>query len=777
MSGKFHGRREDFRLVTGQGKYTSDWNLPDQVYGHFLRSDRAHAELLGVDVSAALKSPGVLAIVTGEDTKAAGFGPAPALIRFPGKDGMKLRDPHREVLAETRVRFVGQEVALIVARTAAQAQEAAEKIVVDYRDLPSVTDAEAALQADAPLLYPEIENNLAFDFEYGSKEKTDEAFSKAAHVVKLTLDAKRISGNPMEPKAATVSYDAARDVYDLYVPSQGLTMMRHGLAVGTKIPEEKLRVHAHDVGGGFGIRGEAYSEYCALMLAARKVGKPVKWVGTRAETFVSDHHGRGVKLFGELALDAKGEFLGLRVQWIINGGAYLSSPGGFTNTLAPSSNIMSIYRTPAVHGLHRLVLTNTTATTPYRGAARPNVTYMMERLIDEAAREMNIDRVELRRRNLIPKEAFPYKTPTGAEYDSGDPAGLLDDALKFSDYSGFEKRRAEAKARGKLRGISACVFVEPAGGGGSPVEETAIQFGASGNPTIYTVSGPSGQGHETVFPEIVAEVFGVKAENVTLRFSDPDGPALRGDGTIGSRSLMSHGGSLLLAARESVKKGRDLAAKHLEAHADDIEFTDGRFVVRGTDLGVGILELAKIYAAKGENPLDTKFGLPAPRAFPTGAHVAEVEVDADTGECELMSYVAVDDAGNIINHTLAEGQIHGGIMQGLGQVFDEAVIYDDNGQMLTGTFMDYCMPRAHELKGLKLYDRPIPAPGNPLGAKGVGEAGATGAVPTLACAVIDALRPAGVHHVDFPYTPSRLWNAMKEAKRQAPLQPGKLHLS
>ncbi len=751
--------------MTGQGRYTSDWNFPDQAHAHFLRSDRAHAELLGLDLSAALASPGVLAIVTGEDTKAAGFGPAPALIKFPGKNGMKLRDPHREVLAETRVRFVGQEVALVVADTHARAQEAAEKIVVHYRDLPAVIDAEDALAPGAPLLYPEIENNLAFDFEYGSKEKTDEAFAKAAHVTKLALDARRIAGNPMEPKAATVLYDADKDVYDLYVPSQGLTMMRHGLAVGTKIPEDKLRVHAHDVGGGFGIRGEAYSEYCALMLAAKKVGRPVKWVGTRAETFVSDHHGRGVKLYGELALDAKGEFLGLRVQWVINGGAYLSSPGGFTNTLAPSGNIVNLYRTPAVHGLHRLVLTNTTATTPYRGAARPNVTYLMERLVDEAAIQMGVDRVELRRRNLIPREAFPYKTPTGAEYDSGDPAGLLDDALKHSGFAGFEERRAEARRRGKLRGASVCVFVEPAGGGGSPVEETAIQFGASGNPTIYTVSGPSGQGHETVFPEVVAEVFGVRPENVTLRYSDPDGPKLRGDGTIGSRSLMSHGNSLLLAARETVKKGRDLAARHLEASVDDIEFTGGRYLVRGTDVSVGILELAKIYAAKGGSPLDTTYAMPAARAFPTGAHVAEVEIDEETGECELMSYVAVDDCGNILNHTLAEGQVHGGVMQGLGQVFDEAVLYDSSGQMLTGSFMDYCMPRAHELKGLRLFDRPIPAPGNPLGVKGVGEAGATGAVPTLACAVIDALRPLGVTHLDFPYTPARVWNAIKAAKR------------
>jgi len=767
MSGKFHGRREDLRLITGRGRYTSDWNLPNQVYGYFLRSDRGHAEVLDVDASEALAMPGVLAVLTGKDTKEAGFGPAPVIVKYPGKDGMQLINVHREVMAETRVRYVGQEVALVVATSAAIAQDAAERIVVDYRDLPVVVDAEEALKPDAPLLYADMKSNLVFDFEYGAKDKTDSVFASAAHVTKLAVDAPRIIGNPMEPKAAIGCYDAQKDVYDLYCPSQGLTMMRHGLADGMGLPEDKLRVHAHDVGGGFGIRGEAYSEYCSLLLAAKKVGRPVKWVSTRSETFLSDHHGRAAKMYGELALDKDGKFIGLRVEWVVNTGGYLSNPGPFINTLPPSFHIVNLYTIPTVYGLHRLVLTNTTPTTAYRGAARPNVSYLIERLVDEAAREMGIDRIDIRRRNVIPAAAFPYKTPTGSEYDSGDPLGLLEDVVKHSDWAGFEKRRAESKARGKLRGIACSVFVEPAGGGGSPVEEVAIKFGDSGNPILYTVSGPSGQGHETTYPEIVGNVFGIDPEKLTLRFSDPDGPALRGDGTIGSRSLMSHGGALFLAAQEVVKKGRELAAKHLEVGAQDIEFKDGNFSVPGTDLKVGLLELSKVYAKNGVSELDTQYAGPPCRSFPTGAHVAEVEVDAQTGEVEIMRYTGVDDCGNIINHTLAEAQVHGGIMQGLGQVMGEVCIYDQNGQMLTGSFMDYCMPRADDLKNLSLYDRPIPSPNNVLGVKGVGEAGTTGSVPTLANAILDAIRSTGVNHMDVPFSPTRVWNAMAKGGKAA----------
>jgi carbon-monoxide dehydrogenase large subunit len=547
------------------------------------------------------------------------------------------------------------------------------------------------------------------------------------------------------------------------MPTQGLTPMRDGLAGGTGIAPEKLRIHAHDVGGGFGIRSDAYSEYCALMLAAKKVGRPVKWVSTRSETFLSDHHGRAAKLQGELALDTQGRFLGIRFLWIVNSGAYLSQPGPIINTLPTALHAPNLYRIPAIYGLHLLVLTNTTPTTAYRGAARPNVSYLVERLVEEAAAEMRIDRIELRRRNLIPKEAFPYKTLFNAQYDSGDPAGLVDEALARADWQGFAARREAAKARGKLRGIACCLYVEPSGGGASPVEEAAIKFGASGNPLLYSLAGPSGQGHETVFPEVVGEILGLDPLTIEHRASDPDGPILRGEGSIGSRSLMSHGGALVATAREVIRKGRDLAALRLEVASDDLEFSAGFFRVRGTDVAIGLAELARLHAGSGAHPLDSCEAIPGPRAFPSGAHVAEVEIDAATGAIEVAAYVAVDDCGRIINQTLVEGQIHGGIVQGLGQVLMERCVYGADGQPVTGSFMDYAMPRAEDVGELRLHDRGIPSPNNVLGVKGVGEAGTTGAVPTLACAVIDALRPLGISRLDLPYTPARIWAAIKAA--------------
>ncbi|HUZ68063.1 MAG TPA: xanthine dehydrogenase family protein molybdopterin-binding subunit, partial [Beijerinckiaceae bacterium] len=697
MKNQFKGRREDLRLVTGRGRFASDWTFPDQTYACFLRADRAHAEIRSVDVEDARRSPGVLAVLTGKDTKAAGFGAVPQLVRFPGKGGALIKVPHREVLAETRVRFVGQEVALVVATSEREAQDAIEKIVVDYRDLPVVIDAEAALRPGAPELYPgEIPQNLSFEYEYGDAAKTEEAFARAAHVTLLRVNAQRIVGTPMEPKAATARYDAQTGVYDLHAPTQGMTLMSGSLSGGTGIPASKIRVHAHDVGGGFGVRTEGYSEYCALMLAAKTVGRPVKWTGSRSETIVSDHHGRDARMIGELALDSEGNFLAIRVNWIVNCGGYLSGAGPFINTLPAAGHSVNLYKIPVVYGLHRLALTNTTPTTAYRGAGRPNVSYLVERLVDEAARETGVDRVELRRRNLIRKEDFPYKAPPlGFEYDSGDPIGLLDVALERSDWKNYAGRAAQSASQGKLRGIGIAAFIEPAGGGGSPQEEVAIKFGESGNPILYSVSGPSGQGHETAYPEIVAKVFGVPAETITHRASDPDGPKLMGDGTIGSRSTMSQGVGLHLAATEVVRKAKELAAEHLEAAVADLEFAGGRYSVRGTDVSVSLIELVRKHAGSEGNALDTQHGAPQGRAFPTGVHVAEVEIDPQTGAIEIASYVAVDDCGNIINHTLVDGQLHGGIVQGLGQAIAEQCVYDPtSGQLITGSFMDYEMPRA-----------------------------------------------------------------------------------
>jgi len=765
MSAGFKGRREDPRLVTGQGKYTSDWNLPGQLYAYFLRSDRAHAEIVSIDTARAAGSAGVVAVLTGADTAKAGFKSTPQLARYPGRGGTTIKVPHRDGLANARVRFVGQEVALVVANSAAAAQDASEKIEVEYRDLPVVVDAEGALAADAEQIYPEIPGNLCFDYEYGDETKTAEAFSRAAHVTRVVLDSQRMVGNPMEPKACLAAYDAAADKYHLYVSSQGLSLMRGSASGITGIPADKIMVHAHDVGGGFGIRSDAYAEYCVAMLAAKVLGKPVKWTSTRSETFLSDYHGRAAKLTGELALDRDGRFLAIRIQWIVNAGAYLSTPGPLINTLPPGLHAINLYRIPVMYGRHRLALTNTTPTTAYRGAGRPNVCYLAERLVEEAAREMKIDRVELRRRNLIRKEDFPYQTPhPHSVYDSGDPPGLLEEALKRGEWGTFDARRAEAKKRGRLRGIGCAVFVEPAGAGGSPKEEAMIKFGASGEALLYSLAGPSGQGHETVYPEVVGEALGIDPERITLRASDPEGPGLAGEGTIGSRSMMAHGGSLLVAAREAVRKGTELAAKDLEVAPTDLEFSKGRFRVKGTDISVGIEDLAK----KHPGALDSRGDVPQPRSYPTGAHVAEVEIDPETGVVQILRYTAVDDCGRIINHVLLDGQLHGGIAQGIGQVMGEHAIYDTaSGQLLTGTFMDYEMPRADGMPEIRLYDRSIPSPGNPLGVKGAGEAGTTGAVPAVANAVIDALRPLGINLLDFPYTPDRVWHAIREAKGKA----------
>ena len=761
MGTGFKGRREDARLLTGKGLYAADRRFDGEVYGLFLRSDRAHAEILSIDTSQARAMDGVLAVLTGADTKAAGFGSPAPLAAYPGRGGEMIKNPRRQVLAEDRVRYVGQEIALVVAQTREQAQAALETIAIDYRDLPAVIDLDEALCADATLLYPDLRTNLAFDFDYGKEDETEKALAASAHVTRVELDLPRLVGNPMEPKSAIVSFDAQTGCYHLYSPTQGMTLMRYSLATGTGIAPEKIIVHARDVGGGFGVRTEGYAEYCALMLASQRLNRPVKWIGTRAETFVSDHHARAGKLFGELGLDKDGKFTAIRVKWVVHGGGYLSQAGPLINTMPPRSHVAGLYRIPHIYGRHQLVLTNTTPTTAYRGAGRPNVSYLLERLVDQAARDTGRDRIALRRQNLIAKEDFPFTTPMGSVYDSGDPAGLLDIAIRESRWADFETRRAESAKRGKLRGIALSMFVEPSGAGRAPAEQGAIKFGDSGNPVLYSTSGPTGQGHETAYPEIVAKVFGTDPLTIENRSSDPEGPALSGDGTIGSRSTMLQGSALFQAAQEVLRKGKELAAKHLEASPDDLEFANGRYAVRGTDLSVALYDLAR----ENKGALDSTGDMKIHVTFPGGAHVAEVEVDPDTGEVALVDYVAVDDCGVAINHTLIEGQVHGGIVQGLGQVLSEQCIYDTkSGQLLTGSFMDYAMPRAGDFVTFRLFDHSLPSPNNPLGVKGVGEAGTTGAVPTMVNAVLDALRQAGVEKLDIPFTPCRVWEALAGAR-------------
>ena len=763
---KFTGRREDQRLVTGHGRYTADVNVGGQAAGYFLRSDRAHAKIARIDTEQARALPGVFGILTGADVAAAGWKGLPAMAFFKGVGGSSLRVPPRYALAHERVRFVGEPVALIVAETDYIAQDAAERVAIDYEDLPVFTEAADANATGAARIHDDVPDNLAFEYEYGNREAAGQAMAGAAHVVRVALRAQRIAGNPMEPKSAVASYDAAADSFELSVPTQGTSDLKNALAGITGLPAERFRIHSADVGGGFGIRNEIYPEFLAVLLAAKKTGRAVKWTGTRAETLSGDHHGRAADLTGELGLDADGRFVALRVEWLVNLGAFASNAGPLINTVAaPTSSAISLYNLSALHGRHRLVFTNTTPTTAYRGAGRPNVAYLWERLVEEAAAASGIDAIELRRRNLLRKNMFPMKTPTNSNYDSADPARLLKTALQAADWKGFGKRQREARRRGKLRGIGLALFLEPSGGMGK--EQVEIRVESGGRLAMYSNAGPSGQGHETVFPMIVADVLGIPDDKIELRYNNVAAPKLLGTGSFGSRSLISHGAALQAAAKEIVEKGKKLAAAELEVAAADVVFDKGEYKVAGTDLKIPIQTLLERKWSEPQNPLDTNTTIDLASAFPSGAHVAEVEIDADTGELAVVNYIAADDCGNIFNHTLVEGQLHGGLMQGLGQVVGEHIAYErETGQLLSGTFMDYFMPRADDLPPITLIDCPVPSPANALGAKGAGEAGATGSVPALANAVMNALKPAGVRKLDMPYTPDRIWRAI-HAQRAA----------
>lgn len=765
MGAKFKGRREDRRLVTGQGRYTADWDLPGQAHAAFVRADRAHALITRIDTAEAAAAPGVIRVMTGADIAAAGYRSPQPMNFGPGADGQPIRPTERPALAIGRVRFAGEPVALVIAETADQAADAAEMIAIDYDELPVVTRTADALAEGAAQVHDTAPGNVAFLFENGDKAATDAQFAKAAQVIKVSLEAPRIAGVPMEPKACLAAYDAAGGTFDIYMQTQGIADLRNAFAYATGLTPDRFRIHAQDVGGGFGVRNEIYPENAAIVLAARLVGRPVKWTGSRSETIVSDHHGRGVEMTGELAIDAAGGFLALRIDWVFDMGAYCSNAGPLVSTVAaPRSMAGNIYRVPAVHARHRLVLTNLTPTCPYRGANRPNVSYLWERLVDEAARATGLDRVEIRRRNLLDKSQFPYKTPTGAMYDCADPATLVDAALAAADWNGFSQRRAMASARGRLRGIGLATFIEPSGAVGA--EEIAIRFRPDGTMALYSNAGPSGQGYESVYPEIVANVLGLDADQMELRSSDPFGPVLAGTGSFGSRSLISHGAALHQGAVEVVEKAKEHAARRLEVSKADLEFAKGRFTVKGTDLGVSMADLVQsLTPASGAHPLDTQLKASVASAFPSGAHVAEVEVDPETGEIAIVHYVAVDDCGIVYNHKIVEGQMRGGIMQGVGQVMGEHCIYDqDSGQILTGSFMDYVMPRADMQPRMTLIEKPVPSPANPLGAKGAGEAGATGAVPTVVNAVIDALSPLGVKEVALPLSPGRVWAAIRAAR-------------
>jgi carbon-monoxide dehydrogenase large subunit len=763
MSDRFKGRREDGRFVTGQGRYANDWTLDGETYAAFRRADRAHALIKAVDVSAAAAAAGVIAVFTGQDVADAGFATLPPIPPPPGNSGHKLLVPERPVLARERVRFVGEEIALVVADSAAAARDAAELIEVDYEDLPAVIGCAAALRDGAPRLHDSIPGNICYDFDYGDKAKTDAAFARAHGTVRVTAESPRVAPNPMEVRSALVAYDAAADRYDVWSPNQGNAAFAHALSVMSGIPMQKLRVNMLDVGGAFGARTDPFPEYPVLLFAAKKLGRPVKWSSSRSEDFLTDCHGRAVSLVGELAYDRRGKFLAMRTEWLCDSGAYLAHAGVLTNSINGKAIGAGVYKVDAFYGHHLQVMTNTAPTNAYRGAGRPEANYIVERLVDEAAAKLGIDAMELRRRNLVPAGAMPYDTPTGGRFDSGDFAALLEEARRRSDWDGGKARRRAAKKRGRLLGLGCGMFVEPSGAGGAPKDQVAVLFQRDGSIVLHNVAGPSGQGHETVFPEMMARWLGVPAERIVGKSGDPDGPALIGAPSIGSRSAFSQGSAFKLAADTIVQKAKKLAADMLEANAGDIEFANGRFTIAGTDRAVTMTQVIERHAAEEPHPLDTIGERPISVAFPSGAHVVELEIDPGTGAAEVTRYTAVDDIGSVLNPTLAEGQLVGGVVQGAGHVFGEDCHYADDGQLVAGSFMDYVMPRAELIPAIESAHCNVPTPTNPLGVKGVGEAGTTGAMAACMNAVMDALRAAGVTHLDIPATPARIWEALAAA--------------
>jgi carbon-monoxide dehydrogenase large subunit len=760
MEPTYTGRREDRRLVTGAGMYAADWDRPGVLHAAFLRADRAHARIVSSDVAAAQAAPGVRAVLTGADMQSAGYNRGLPLM--PLGRGEPLKAIAAPALALDCVRYVGEPVAIVVADSPHAAQDAFELIRIDYASLPPVVGGAAALAQGAPLLHAEIPGNLCYETDYGDSVATQAAFAAARHVVRLEQVSGRVVGNPMEPQAAMAAWDG--DILELWSPSQGMTSMRDSLAALVGLPPDRLRVHARDVGGAFGIRGGAYPEYAALALAARQIGRPVKWIASRSETFLTDYHARAVSMVAELALDADGCFLAIRHDWICDIGAYPSAAGPFTNTFNAALMATGAYLIPAVHGRTRLAVTNSVPITAYRGAGRPDMAYAVERLVDEAAAQTGIDRIALRRRNLIPRDRFPYAIATApfpAAYDSADFDALLDVALAESKWDTFPARRAAAARRGRLRGIGCALFIEPAGGV-APSDDVALTFEPNGSILLHEVAIASGQGHETVLPEIVGRALEIDPLRITLLAGRQDGPALNGAGAFGSRSMMSQGAGSATAAAEVLRKGKELASETLEAAPADIRYAEGDFIVDGTDRRVGLAELARLHPGG----LDTTVAYPAPKAFPSGAHVAEVEIDPETGTTEIVGYVSIDDCGVVLNQTLLAGQVLGGLVQGLGQVFGELCVYTEDGQIVTASFMDYTMPHADLLPQVTIKTVLVPSPTNTLGVKGVGEAGTVGSLPTAMNAVMDALRTQGVAHLDMPASAQRVWQALQDARQR-----------
>jgi carbon-monoxide dehydrogenase large subunit len=773
-------RKEDYRFLTGGGRYTDDVNVHAQTWAYFLRSPHAHARIRGIDSSKAKAAPGVVAIFTGDDLTGVNGLPCGWLIT--GTDGKPMNEPPHPVLAQGKVRYVGDGVALVIAETLAQAKDAAELIAVDYDVLPSVVDPVAALKSGAPQIHDAAPANRCYLWALGDKAATDAAFAKAAHVTKLDIVNNRLIPNAIEPRAAVASYDRADEGYTLYVTSQNPHVERLLMtAFVLGLPETKVRVIAPDVGGGFGSKIYLYPEETAMVWASKKVNRPIKWTADRSEAFLSDAHGRDHVTHAELALDKDGKFLGMRVTTTAAMGAYLSTFASCIPTILYATLLAGQYTTPAIYCEVTAVFTNTAPVDAYRGAGRPEATYVVERLVHAAAVETGIAQDELRRRNFI--RSFPYQTPVALLYDTGGYDACLDEAMKMADAKGFAARKADAAKRGKLRGIGYASYIEACGLAPSNIagalgaraglfEAGEVRVNPTGGVTVFTGSHSHGQGHETTFSQIVASRLGIPIETVEIVHGDT-GRVPFGMGTYGSRSLSVGGTAIMKAMDKIIAKGTKIAAHLLEAAETDIEFKDGKFTVAGTDRSKTFAEIALTAYVPHNYPLDklepgldeTAFYDPTNFTFPAGTHICEVEIDPETGVVQVVNFSACDDFGNIINPMIVDGQVHGGVAQGIGQALLERCVYDkESGQLLTGSYMDYAMPRADDLPSFKVATKVTPCTHNPLGAKGCGEAGAIGAPAALMNAVHDALSVAGVKYLDMPATPHRVWQALQTAK-------------
>src|ERR1700674_636593 len=776
-------RKEDYRFLVGGGKYTDDVTMARQTFAYFLRSPHSHAKIVKVDKTAALQAPGVVAIFTGADLAADKIGGLPCGWLIHNIDGSPMKEPPHPVLAQGKVRHVGDQVAMIVAETYFQAKDAAELVEVEYDVLPSVVDATGALKAGAPTVHDDVPNNRCFLWSLGDKAATDAAFAKAHHVTKIDIINNRLIPNAIEPRAALAHYSRADDNYTLYVSNQNPHVERLLMtAFVLGLPEHKVRVIAPDVGGGFGSKIYLYPEETAMVWASKKVNRPIKWTADRSEAFLSDAHGRDHVTQAELALDKDGKFLGMRVTTTAAMGAYLSTFASCIPTILYATLLAGQYTTPVIYCEVTAVFTNTAPVDAYRGAGRPEATYVVERLVHAAAVETGIAQDELRRRNFI--RSFPYQTPVALMYDIGGYDACLDEAMKMADVKGFAARKADAAKRGLLRGIGYASYIEACGIAPSNIagalgaraglyEVGQVRVNPTGGVTVFTGSHSHGQGHETTFSQIVASRLGIPIETVEAVHGDT-GRIPFGMGTYGSRSLAVGGTALMKAMDKIIAKGRKIAAHLLEAAETDIEFKDGKFTVAGTDRSKTFAEVALSAYVPHNYPLDkvepgldeTAFYDPTNFTFPAGTHICEVEIEPETGVVKVVNFSACDDFGNIINPMIVEGQVHGGLAQGIGQALLERCVYDkESGQLLTGSYMDYAMPRSDDLPSFKVATKVTPCTHNPLGAKGCGEAGAIGAPAALMNAVHDALSASGVKYLDMPATPHRVWQALQTARQ------------